>query len=81
MEKALLLYWREGNSDCNFFPYLNRELESWLSDNDPYINLENSKKYYNNLDNIEFVEFKNKCHFNKESWVLELEEILEYISR
>lgn len=51
----------------------------FLSDNDPYINMENAKKYYSQLGNIEFKEFKNKGHFNQAAWILELEEILDYI--
>lgn len=41
--------------------------------------MENAKKYYSHLGNIEFKEFKNKGHFNQGAWILELEEILDYI--
>ena len=58
---------------------LNNEFIIFLSDNDPYINMENAKKYYNSLENIKFVDFKWKWHFNQGAWVLELEEILEYL--
>jgi len=56
---------------------LNNKFVVFLSDNDPYINMENAKKYYSKLENIKFVEFKNKGHFNEAAWVLELKEILE----
>ena len=59
----------------------NNKIIVFLSDNDPYINMESAKKYYKNIDNIKFIEFKNKWHFNKTSWVLELEEILEYLEK
>ncbi len=57
----------------------NNEIIIFLSDNDPYINMENAKNYYKNLDNTKFVEFKNKWHFNKAAWISELDEILKYI--
>ncbi len=56
---------------------LNNKFVVFLSDNDPYINKENAKKYYAKLKNIEFVEFKNKGHFNESAGVLELGEILD----
>jgi len=58
---------------------LNNEFIVFLSDNDPYINMENAKKYYSNLENIKFIEFSKKGHFNESAWVLELEEILDYL--
>jgi len=58
---------------------LNNKVIVFLSDNDPYINMKNAKKYYSKLKNIEFKEFKGKWHFNKNAWVLKLEEILNYI--
>ena len=58
---------------------LNNKFIVFLSDNDPYINIENAKKYYSNFENIKFIEFKNKWHFNRGAWILELEEILEYL--
>jgi|GEM_PF-5085266 predicted alpha/beta hydrolase family esterase len=36
----------------------------FLSDDDPFINLENAKEYYSHLKNIEIKEFQNKGHFN-----------------
>lgn len=51
----------------------------FLSDNDEFINMESAKKYYSQLQNVEFREFENKWHFNQASGVLELEEILDYI--
>jgi predicted alpha/beta hydrolase family esterase len=32
----------------------------FLSNNDPYINMENAKKYYSKLENVEFIDFKDK---------------------
>jgi len=58
---------------------LNNEIIIFLSDNDPYINMKNAKKYYNNFENIQFLEFKNKWHFNKNAWVMELEDILDFV--
>lgn len=67
------------NIDFEKINKLNNKFIVFLSDNDPYINMWKAKNYYSKLDNIEFIEFKNKWHFNKKAWVLELNEILEYI--
>ncbi len=56
---------------------LNNEIIVFLSDNDPYINMANAKKYYSKLENIKFIEFSKKGHFNKSAGVEELGEILE----
>ena len=32
--------------------------------------MENAKKYYSNLENIKFIEFSKKGHFNKSAGVL-----------
>jgi len=58
---------------------LNNEFIVFLSDNDPYINMKKAKAYYSKLENIKFVEFKWKGHFNESAWVLELREILDYL--
>lgn len=58
---------------------LNNKITIFLSDNDPYINMQNAKDYYSKLKNLEFVEFENKGHFNKKSGVLKLEEIWYYL--
>lgn len=58
---------------------LNNEFIVFLSDNDPYINMENAKNFYSNLENIKFVEFSKKGHFNKSAGVLELREVLDYL--
>jgi len=58
---------------------LNNKIIVFLSDNDPFINMESAKKYYSKFENIEFIEFKGKWHFNEWSWTFELEEILEYL--
>jgi len=58
---------------------LNNSYYVFLSDNDPFINMENAKKYYSKFKNIRFIDFKNKGHFNTASWTLELPEILEFI--
>ena len=67
------------NLDFEKINKLNNEIIIFLSDNDPYINMENAKKYYNNFENIKFVEFKNKGHFNESAWVLELVDILNFV--
>ena len=61
------------------FYKLNNEFIVFLSDNDPYINMEKAKAYYSKLENIKFVEFKWKWHFNRSAWILELKEILDYL--
>lgn len=53
----------------------------FLSDDDPFINLESAKKYYSQLEEVEIKEFQNKGHFNTDAWVTELEEILDYIKK
>lgn len=58
---------------------LNNKIIIFLSDNDEYINMNSAKKYYSDFKNIEFREFQNKGHFNEWAWVLELEEVLEYL--
>lgn len=68
---ALLDFWKLNE--------LNNKYVVFLSDNDDYINLENAKQYYSELREVEFREFKGKWHFNEWSWVLELEEVLDYI--
>lgn len=65
--------------DLEKISHLNNEYVVFLSDNDKYINLEKAKKYYSNLSNVKFVEFSWKWHFNEWSWIVELEEILEYL--
>lgn len=59
---------------------LNNKYYIFLSDNDPFINMENAKLYYKKLNNVEFKEFKNKWHFNQWAWILELKEIMELIN-
>jgi len=48
------------NTELNFekINKLNNEFIVFLSDNDPYINMQNAKKYYNKLENVKFIEFK-----------------------
>lgn len=65
--------------DFEKFNKLWNRVTVFLSDNDPYINMENAKKYYWNIENVNFIEFKNKWHFNQGAWVLELEEVLGFI--
>jgi len=69
------------NTKINFqkINTLQNQYHIFLSDNDPFINWEHAKKYYSQLQKIEFKEFKNKGHFNTSAWVLELPEILDYI--
>lgn len=51
----------------------------FLSQDDPYIKLEHAEHYYCMLENVEFVEFEDKGHFNNSAKVFELPDILEYI--
>jgi predicted alpha/beta hydrolase family esterase len=39
----------------------------FLSDDDPFINLESAKKYYSQLEEVEIKEFQNKGHFNTDA--------------
>jgi len=73
---------RYYNTNINFnkLNKLNNKYYIFLSDDDPYINMENAKKYYSNLSGVKFTDFKNMWHFNKIAWVTELKEILEYIN-
>ncbi len=68
------------NFDFEKINKLNNEFIVFLSDNDPYINMEKAKKYYSNFKNIKFVDFSKKGHFNENAWVLELKEILEFVN-
>ena len=45
----------------------------------PYINMENAKIYYSQIKDVNFIDFKNKWHFNEWAWILELKEILDYL--
>ena len=69
------------NTQINFekINKLDNKYYIFLSNDDPYINMKNAKNYYKQIKNIEFIDFKNKWHFNKTAWVLELKEILNYI--
>ncbi len=49
-----------------------------LSEDDPYINLENAEDYYCMLENVEFLEYNDKWHFNNSAKIFELPDILEY---
>lgn len=73
--------WKYFNNELNFdkINKLNNNYYVFLSDNDSYINMENAKKYFKQLEKVQFIEFKNKWHFNKWAWITELKEILEYI--
>ncbi len=51
----------------------------FLSEDDPYINLEHAEEYYCNFREMEFVEFSDKWHFNSKAGIFELEEVLEYV--
>jgi predicted alpha/beta hydrolase family esterase len=46
--------------DFNKVNKLNNKFVVFLSDDDPYVNMENAKKYYQNLNNTKFIDFKNK---------------------
>lgn len=65
------------NKDVKFEKLWNRYI-IFLSNNDFYIDKNKAKKYLDNLENVEFVEFNNMWHFNEWAWVYELKELLEY---
>ena len=69
------------NTENNFkkINKLNNKFYIFLSDNDCYINTLSAKKYYSKLENVKFVECKNKWHFSENEWIIELPEILECI--
>ena len=51
----------------------------FLSEDDPYINNFSAKEFYSQIENINFVSFKNRWHFNTSAWITELPDIDEYI--
>lgn len=59
--------------------YLWNRIVIFLSQDDWYINIVNAKKYFSQIENVEFKIFKNKGHFNEWAWIFELEEILQFI--
>ncbi|MCH2188247.1 alpha/beta fold hydrolase [Candidatus Gracilibacteria bacterium] len=63
----------------NTFEDLQNTHVVFLSENDPYINLQNAEEYYCQFSDMEFVEFSNKGHFNSTAGVFELPELLEYV--
>jgi predicted alpha/beta hydrolase family esterase len=65
--------------DFKKFNKLWNKVTIFLSDNDPYINMENARRYYSKIKDVNFIDFKNKWHFNEWAWILELEEILDYL--
>jgi len=64
--------------DFNKVNKLNNKFVVFLSDDDPYVNMENAKKYYQNLNNTKFIDFKNKWHFNQKAWILEYVENINF---
>mgnify|MGYP003563929483 CR=1 FL=1 len=74
-----LVDYNESKIDFQKINKLNNKFIIFLSDNDPYINMENAKNYYKKLENVNFVEFKNKWHFNQSAWIYEIPEILKYL--
>lgn len=73
-----LVSYNEAKVNFDKINKLNNRFIIFLSDNDPFINMENAKKYYGKLKNIEFIDFENMWHFNQSAWVYELEDILKY---
>ena len=53
----------------------------FLSEDDPYVNLNNAKNYLKQLENASFISFKNRWHFNTSSWVTEFEELLPFFTQ
>lgn len=79
------VYWSAYD---NLNEYINKDLEYknlwnkytiFLSDNDPYINVENAKNYYSNLENVSFIDFHNMWHFNEWAWIYKLPDLLNCI--
>lgn len=79
------MFWEAHDSITKYFNQqvsfekLWNKYTAFLSDNDPFIDIKKSKKYLSKLENIEFIDFKNKWHFNQSWWTYELPEILDYI--
>lgn len=65
------------NKENNFQVLWNKYV-AFLSSDDQYIDMWKSKKYLNNLEDIQFVEFENMWHFNEWSWITKLKELFEY---
>ena len=50
-----------------------------LSDNDRFISIKSARKYYSQLQNVEFKEFSWYGHFCERDWFAEFTDILDYI--
>jgi predicted alpha/beta hydrolase family esterase len=50
-----------------------------LSEDDNFIDLEEAEWYYCMLEDVEYLEYEDKGHFNKKSSVFELPDILDYV--
>ena len=78
------VFWEAYNNLQEYFDSENTFEDLWnkhvvfLSEDDPYINLESAEDYYSQFENVEFIEFEDKWHFNTIAGVLQLDEILEY---
>ncbi len=77
-------YWKHKNYVETFFKKepikdSDNNIIVFLSKNDPYVNIENAKKYFSEFKNIKIIEFEDKWHFNSEAWISKLPEILDYI--
>lgn len=73
----------------NLTQYFNEELSfeklwnkyiTFLSNDDPFINMWSAKNYLKQLEKVEFIDFEKKWHFNQSAWIFEIPEILDYIN-
>lgn len=61
-----------------YFKKLWNTYKIFLSNNDPYIDIDKAKNYLWNLENREFIEFKNMWHFLEWTWNFEFNELFDY---
>ena len=62
------------------FEKLGNKYIIFLSNDDPFINMLSAKSYFRQLENVEFLNFENKWHFNQSAWIFEIPEILDYLT-
>lgn len=71
----------EQELDFVTFKRYNDKYIIYLSDDDPYIHLETSKKYFKeNIQHTEIKEFIQHGHFNEKAGIIKLPEILKEIN-
>ena len=77
--KKNLIHYNGAIIDFDKINSLKNNFSVLLSDNDRFIRVKSAKKYYSQLENIEFTKFIWYWHFCKRDWFGEFEDILNYI--